>query len=110
MSDETETDDTISDETIEALALAPAMLHPIDGEAARQRPEVRERCPEAWRQRTVRSGILHEPLPRITDNQVRRLRAIAVAEGSVVLMSVAIARSARRRPGARARWPGACDA
>lgn len=114
MSDDTGTTDTltdddaiteISDATIEALrklaieegnvrvvelcneALAPR-IHPITEEAARKRREVREQCAEEWAEYAARSGIIVAPPPRITDEQISRLRRIAELEGDTVLVSV----------------------
>lgn len=66
-------------------ALAPA---PPTAAAAQRRRVALLQCEDAWRLYAARTGILVEPGPRITDEQLRRLRGIAQLEGDAILVSV----------------------
>ena len=112
-----EIDDVISDETIEALrklaidegnvrvvelcneALAPR-LQLTDEEYKRWCREVRRQCAVEWATYSAARGIIVEPLPTISDDQIKRLCRIAEREGDGVLVSVcnrALRRTEARR-------------
>src|SRR5262249_32631591 len=97
--------DLISDETIVALrklavadgdarvvdlcneALAPRMML-TEHAYRRRRREVRVACADAWAAYSARSGIIVEPVPRISDDQIERLRRVAEVEGDTALVEV----------------------
>jgi hypothetical protein len=116
-------DDLISDETLVALR----KLAVADGDAAtvdlcnealvprmqltehayrRRRREVRLRCADAWTAYAARTGLVLEPVPRITDEQIAQLRRVAEVEEDAALVDTCdrALRSTEARRAAERAW------